>query len=365
MGTMFISSLLLILAGSIIMSLSVLRAGKSLKHSGWYVIENNSKIRYLYKFHLLLMIFFLVGYVLVFMAIVMDLAIISMPFIGAIFFFGSIFVFIGIFIHSFMLTVCKEKHFTVSQQNKHLFEITDAMIYMMAYQTDLRDSDTGGHVERTSRLVEVLVKKLAKNSKYISTIDDKYITRLVKSAPLHDIGKIQICDSILKKNGKLTFMELKQMMKHCEYGAEMLKKAMGKISFPAFLPIAIEITTSHHERWDGKGYPQGLKAEEIPLSARIMSVADVFDALVSKRCYKDAYSLSESFKIIVEEKGTQFAPDVIDAFIASKDEFFEIYNSSVNELHPPQADGVSKTQTTIVLNIFVYSYDLDLPHISL
>ncbi|MCP4181380.1 MAG: HD domain-containing protein [bacterium] len=325
MENIIIITLLLILIGAAVMLLSILKSAKALKYADRFILNNNFKILYLHRFHLLLMFFFFVGYIAVFTTILMEVSIISLPFIGTIFFFGSVFVFIGIYIYSHMLSICKEKHNSVILKNNQLTDTEDAIIYMLAYQSELRDSETGHHIERTAKVVKILAEKLADNPKYAPLITDTYIRNITKSAPLHDIGKISIPDAILKKHGELSEFEYKEIKKHCVYGAEILNKANDKITFKSFLPIAVELAYCHHERWDGKGYPSGLEKEEIPLSARIMAVADVYDALVSKRYYKPAYSIFQSCSMIENETGKQFDPDVVDAFVAVKDNLKKIY----------------------------------------
>ncbi|HJO92332.1 MAG TPA: HD domain-containing phosphohydrolase [Victivallales bacterium] len=325
MGSIIIVTLLLIFIGAAIMFMSILKSVKALRYADWFILNSNFKILYLYRFHLLLMFFFLVGYIAVFTTILMKVSIVSLPFIGTIFFFGSVFVFMGIYIYSYMLSICKEKHNSVLLKNSQLIETEDAIIYMLAYQSELRDSETGQHIERTAKVVKLLVEKLAYNPKYAPLITDSYVKNITKSAPLHDIGKISVPDAILQKHGKLSEFEYEEMKKHCVYGAKILNKAKDKISFKSFLPVAVELAYYHHERWDGKGYPRGLQKNEIPLSARIMAVADVYDALVSERYYKPAYSSSKSCSIIENERGKQFDPDVIDAFVTVKDDLEKIY----------------------------------------
>lgn len=163
--------------------------------------------------------------------------------------------------------------------------------------------------------------------KYRDYLTPKYISDLVKSAPLHDIGKVGIPDSILNKPGKLTSEEFEIIKKHCEYGTKILEIADEKLSFQSFLRIAIQLVHSHHEKWNGMGYPKGLKNDEIPLSARIMALADVYDALRSDRCYKKGFSHDETCKILLKEKGEHFAPDIIDAFFKIERAFNSISNA--------------------------------------
>ena len=201
----------------------------------------------------------------------------------------------------------------------------------LAYQAEIRDLETGQHLDRTTEYVRILAEEL-KNPppKYTvresdkNYLTDEYIIDLVKSVPLHDIGKVGVSDSILRKPGKLTEEEFEEMKKHCDHGARVLERAEKKLSFRSFLSIGVQLALSHHERWDGQGYPFGLKGEEIPLSARIMALVDVYDALRSKRCYKESFSHEESVEIISKGRGTQFDPIIIDAFLRIKNEFMNI-----------------------------------------
>ncbi len=211
--------------------------------------------------------------------------------------------------------------------NENLNSTLDVIISSLAQQAEIRDVDTGHHLERTSNYVQLIAKHLKKTNQYKEYLSNQYIIDLVKSAPLHDIGKVGIPDRILQKPGKLTKEEFTLMEKHCEYGACLLKSADAKLTFQSFLKIAIQIALHHHEKWDGTGYPHKLKGEEIPLSARIMAIADVYDALRSDRCYKKAFSHEKSVEIIKQGSGSHFDPGIVDAFIALKDEFKKISTS--------------------------------------
>ena len=205
-----------------------------------------------------------------------------------------------------------------------LEQTVDVIIYALAYLAEIRDAETGRHLERTAKYVGIIARQLVRSSPYSSYLSQQYIADLMKAAPLHDIGKVGVSDAILHKPGKLTPEEFSDMQKHSAYGADILIEADKKLGFQSLLTMAIQIARSHHERWDGKGYPQRLSGDKIPLSARIMSLADVYDALRSKRCYKEAYTHAESVKIIQEGKGTQFDPDVVDAFLKKEKEFQRI-----------------------------------------
>ena len=194
----------------------------------------------------------------------------------------------------------------------------------MAALIESRDTSTGEHVTRTKRYVELIAREMQKRGMHAETLDDKSVERIVRAAPLHDIGKIAVSDRILQKPGRLTPEEFEEMKKHASKGGEMVHNILGNLDDEAFLQTASEIATCHHERWDGKGYPAGLSGEAIPLPARIMSVADVFDALVSERCYKKALTPDEAFALITEERGRQFDPEVVDLLPALRPAFLEI-----------------------------------------
>lgn len=207
---------------------------------------------------------------------------------------------------------------------KRLEQTQDVTIFALAYQAELRDNETGKHLERTSSYVKILAEELRKDKKYRDYLTDHYISDLVKSAPLHDIGKVGIPDSILRKPGKLTPEEFEIMKKHCEYGVDVLQKASSELSFRSFLDIAVQLAGSHQEKWDGSGYPAGLSGDAIPLSGRIMALADVYDAMRSHRPYKEPFPHERCVKIISESSGTHFDPDIVKAFLLHEKEFSEI-----------------------------------------
>lgn len=205
--------------------------------------------------------------------------------------------------------------------------IQDVSIRALAHLAETRDPETGAHILRTQNYVNILARYLQADPSFSDVITDQYILMLTKSAPLHDIGKVGIPDRILLKPGKLSSEEFEIMKKHSEYGAYAIEQAEKDIEKPVeFLLLAKEIARWHHERWDGNGYPDQLSGEEIPLSARLMSIADVFDALISKRVYKPAFSYEKARDIIIEERSKLFDPIVTDAFIACYEQFIEIAN---------------------------------------
>ena len=204
------------------------------------------------------------------------------------------------------------------------------IISRLANLIESRDTETGEHVARTSAYVKTLAEDALKDNVYSDQIDPHFIDLLFTLAPMHDVGKILVPDTILRKPGKLTPEEFEVIKKHAADGGQVVKEVLNGIATDEYVLFAKDIATGHHERWDGKGYPNGLKKEEIPLSARIMAIADVFDALVSKRCYKDAIPVDEAFKIIEEESGTHFDPKLVEVFLANKDKYAQI-NSIIRD----------------------------------
>ncbi|MBF0101163.1 MAG: response regulator [Desulfobacterales bacterium] len=220
----------------------------------------------------------------------------------------------------FQNTILEEK---VNERTKELILTQDATILSLASLAEARDSETGRHIIRTQHLVGVLAKQLITNTKYFTILTNETVEMLKKSAPLHDIGKVGVPDRILQKPGKLTDKEFEEMKKHTIYGYEAIRNAEKILGKNSFLRFAREIAYTHHEKWDGSGYPRGIKGEAIPLSGRIMAVVDVYDALVSKRVYKPAFSHTQAKKIIIEGKGSHFDPDIVSAFLHAENEFKE------------------------------------------
>lgn len=191
------------------------------------------------------------------------------------------------------------------------------IITLMADIVENRDNNTGGHIKRTARYVEMIAKELKRRGEYSEILTDKYIENMIVAAPLHDIGKIHISDVVLNKPGKLTDEEFEIMKTHTTAGRDLLVHAKDELGESQYLDMAIEMAAYHHEKWNGSGYPCGLKGSEIPLCARIMAVADVFDALTAKRCYKNAMPLEKAIAIIREESETHFDPIVCNAFLSA------------------------------------------------
>ena len=191
----------------------------------------------------------------------------------------------------------------------------DGLIITMADLVESRDSDTGAHIQKTAAYVEIIVEKLKEKGYYTKEITPKFMSDVVRSAPLHDIGKINISDTILNKPGKLTDEEFAIMKTHTTAGKKIMEKVIETVEGENYLAEARNMAAYHHERWDGRGYPEGLSGEEIPLSARIMAVADVFDALTSPRVYKPAFPLEKALSILQEGAGSQFDPRCIEVFM--------------------------------------------------
>ncbi len=209
----------------------------------------------------------------------------------------------------------------VDERTVQLSETQDATIVTLAALAEVRDPDTGAHIERTRAYVKLLAEELRKKEPYREVLSDFMIKTLHKSAPLHDIGKVGIRDSILLKPDLLTYEEFEIMKKHAELGAQALDVAVQRLGFDSFLDIAKEIAWFHHEKWDGNGYPKGLSRDQIPLSARLMALADVYDALLSSRVYKRAFSHEKAVALILAQRGKQFDPEIVDAFMAIKEKF--------------------------------------------
>lgn len=206
-------------------------------------------------------------------------------------------------------------------------EMQDIIFRALASLAETRDNETGNHILRTQGYIALLCDELAQSEKFAEQLQPAKIATIVKAAPLHDIGKVGIPDNVLLKPGKLTEEEWVIMRTHPMQGADAIRRAIkhgsDREAFQ-FLNVAIEIAATHHEKWDGSGYPHGLKGEAIPLAGRLMALADVFDALISYRIYKPPMPAQESIELIVNNKGSHFDPDIVDAFIARKTEFLAV-----------------------------------------
>ncbi len=208
----------------------------------------------------------------------------------------------------------------ISDQSRKLATAQEGLIQVLAEVVESRDKLTGEHIKKTAQYVELILKQMKKDGEYPEILTDDYIQSVISSAPLHDVGKIRIPDAILNKTGKLTDEEYRIMQSHTIEGNEIIEQAIRVVPDPMYLKETGNIAKYHHENWDGTGYPFGLKGEEIPLSARIMAVADVFDALVSRRSYKSGFSAGKAFDLIAEGAGTHFDPVVVKEFLKQKEE---------------------------------------------
>ena len=208
------------------------------------------------------------------------------------------------------------------RQRQHVIASQSATITAFCALAEARDNETGNHIRRTQRYVEALARQLSQIPRFAADLDEETIQLLFKSAPLHDVSKVAIPDYILLKPGKLDANEWAIMQRHAEYGYDAIAQASAELGEAAgFLRFAGEIAYGHHEKWDGSGYPQGLAGEAIPLSARLMAVADVYDALISRRVYKPAYPHEQAVAVIIEGNGSHFDPDIVAALRTIEDKF--------------------------------------------
>ena len=212
----------------------------------------------------------------------------------------------------------------VEEKGEEIAHMQNGLIYVLADMVESRDKNTGDHVRKTAAYVRLIMRKMKEKGVHADMLTDEYVNDVSNSAPLHDVGKILVSDVILNKPGKLTDEEFAIMKSHTTAGCKVIESAMSLVSDSGYLKEAKNLATYHHERWDGKGYPSGKAGEDIPLSARVMAVADVFDALVSRRSYKEPFPFEKAMDIIREGAGTQFDPEVAQIFIDSADEVREI-----------------------------------------
>jgi putative two-component system response regulator len=210
----------------------------------------------------------------------------------------------------------------VTKRTREISAIQDVTILAMASLAETRDSDTGNHIRRTQHYVKALAEKLKTHPRFAFFLSDQTVNMLFKSAPLHDIGKVGIADRILLKPGRFTPEEFEAMKAHTTLGRDAIEHAEKQLGLQVeFLQLAKEIAYYHQEKWDGSGYPTGISGDDIPISARLMAVADVYDALISRRVYKEGMPHEKAVGIIVEGKGLHFDPDVADAFVELQDDF--------------------------------------------
>lgn len=212
----------------------------------------------------------------------------------------------------------------VAKQLTQITQMQHEIIMTMANLIESRDGTTGEHVKRTSIYTWMLAKRLGEKGAYREQITQTFLKNIREAAPLHDIGKITIPDSVLSKQGRLTDEEYEKIKSHARAGADMLQKNMSKLVSADFLQDACDIAHYHHEKWNGKGYPEGLSGADIPLPARMLTVADVFDALVSKRQYKEGMGIDEAFAIMEREKGESFEPLILDTFFEMREDIEKV-----------------------------------------
>ncbi len=213
----------------------------------------------------------------------------------------------------------------IRERTEELNRTKDVAIFCMASLAETRDNETGAHILRTQNYIKRLAQHLCSHPRYRDYLQaDGTIEMLYKTSPLHDIGKVGVPDRILLKPGKLEPEEWELMKKHAEYGHDALLRAEHELGSTDFLQMAREIAYTHHERWDGSGYPRGLSGDEIPISGRLMAIADVYDALISKRVYKEAYTHERAVEIVRQSSGTHLDPDIVDAFLQLQDSFRQI-----------------------------------------
>jgi len=209
----------------------------------------------------------------------------------------------------------------VEEKTQSVMELQNALLKTMAELVECRDDTTGGHIERTQRGIKILLEEIEKSGIYAEETKGWDLELLLQSSQLHDVGKISINDVILKKPEKLNKQEFDEMKKHAAFGERIIEKIETLAKESDFLKYAKIFAASHHEKWDGTGYPRGLKGDEIPLLGRIMAIADVYDALTSMRPYKEAFPHEEAVRIITNSSGTQFDPKLIELFVKNSDRF--------------------------------------------
>ena len=212
----------------------------------------------------------------------------------------------------------------INRKNETIRKMHDAFLLTLADMVENRDQNTGDHIRKTAAYVKIILEELKREGVYTEKLTDRFMRNVVSSAPLHDVGKINVSDVILNKPGKLTDEEFEIMKTHTTAGGNIISSIIDKVPDSDYLYEAKNLAMYHHEKWNGKGYPSGLAGEDIPLSARVMAVADVFDALISNRCYKKGFPYEKAFGIIREERGRQFDPKIVDAFFAAEDQILEV-----------------------------------------
>jgi putative two-component system response regulator len=228
-------------------------------------------------------------------------------------------------VHDFLRDKNEYLETEIAIRTREVAALQDVTIHTMASLAETRDNETGNHIRRTSHYVKVLAERLRDHPRFAFFLTEKTIELLFKSAPLHDIGKVGIPDRILLKPGRFEPHEMEIMKTHTTLGRDAILSAEKELGVTVdFLKYAKEIAYGHQEKWDGSGYPEGLAGDAIPISARLMAVADVYDALISRRVYKEGMSHAQAVKIIVDGRGQHFDPDIVDAFLAIEQQFVDI-----------------------------------------
>ncbi len=256
------------------------------------------------------------------------------------FFFNPLYAMAAMVVNFILLSLIKYwwEERALVRRNRDLLTAQDTTILSLTALAETRNDETGGHILRTRNFVRVLAEFLATQAKYKNQLDKETIDLLYRSAPLHDIGKVGVVDRILLKYGELTSDEFAEMREHVRYGRDTLLKAEARLhedcGARSFLSVARELVYSHHEKWDGSGYPRGLQGEDIPLSGRLMALADVYDVLISRKRYKQGLSHEVAAEIIRKQRGIHFDPDVVDAFLALEKVFIEIVERYPDEAEP-------------------------------
>jgi response regulator RpfG family c-di-GMP phosphodiesterase len=226
----------------------------------------------------------------------------------------------------------------VAEKTESLDRIRQTIVMGMASMIESRDFSTGGHIRRTSDVVDVFAQELMDAG---TSLSRKFLHMVVIAAPMHDLGKIAVDDAVLRKKGKYTPEEYEAMKMHAANGAVIVRRVFSGMDDEELVNVVANVAHFHHEKWNGTGYPLGLKGEEIPIEARIMALADVFDALVSKRYYKDAYSYDEAFKIIEDSIGSHFDPELGRIFLNARPKLEEMYDRFAKET----VDEVGREET--------------------
>ncbi len=213
----------------------------------------------------------------------------------------------------------------VESKTEHIRNIQSKVLLGMANMVENRDGNTGGHIKRTSHVIEILINTIREYNLF--TLDESFCNAVIKAAPMHDLGKIGIDDKILRKPGRLTDQEFAVMQTHAARSGELVESILKDVEDEYFVSVAKNMARHHHEKWNGAGYPDKLKGEDIPMEARIMAIADVYDALVSKRCYKEAMSFEQAYEVMMESMGSHFDPQMEEIYLKSREKLEEYYSS--------------------------------------